>query len=140
MKPLKEYIRADGYEDPETHVWSETLGDLLQSQIIGHCGCGQPEENLQLVHDMLTISEEYKKKNNINLTLDEAHKTYEERMDKFKNYICENWERFYYFFFYVMNDKNIMEHGSSVPGWICDQNFMEALNIWHHDYKKQKDE
>lgn len=136
MRPLKDYIKDDAFEDPETHIWFENLETLLHCQIVGHCGCGQPEENLKLIHDMLAIHEDYKKKNSFNLTAHESIEMYRERKEKFKNYIIENWEKFHYFFFYVMNDKDIMEHGTSVPGWICDDNFMEALKIWHDGYEK----
>jgi len=35
-------------------------------------------------------------------------------MKEFKEYIFEKWESFFYFFFYVMNDKDIMSHGGSI--------------------------
>jgi len=52
-------------------------------------------------------------------------------MKEFKEYIFEKWESFFYFFFYVMNDKDIMSHGGSIPGWISDNNFMEIIKMWH---------
>jgi len=139
MKPLESYKRCEVtgmYEDDDGVSWTD-LGSLLQSKVIGHCGCGCPEENLKLIYDMLMIQQEHWNKD---ATYEQIMTSYHEKNEKIKNYVVENWERFSDFFFYVMNDKEIMEHGGSVPGWICDNNFMEALKIWHAQYLIDKAE
>jgi hypothetical protein len=74
MRPLKDYIKEEilhesgaeswtnrWYEDPESGCHFDNLGQLLQGQILGHCGCGHPEDNLLLVHEMLSINENLRK-------------------------------------------------------------------------------
>jgi hypothetical protein len=139
MRPLSEYLTygAKGYECPDTGLCFGSLEDLLQTEILGHCGCGMPAENLELIFDMLKIHQDYRN-NAVKVNDASFKKAWDEYQETIKNYITENWKKFDYFFSYVMNDKNIMEHGGSVPGWICDDNFVDALNVWHAEYIKDE--
>jgi hypothetical protein len=144
MKPLSEYEVIDYQDETVKHVHYEDengchfddIGEFLQSKILGHCGCGMPEDNLKLVHDMLTIYQDFwDKGQDLKMLSDESKENWDKKQQDLKNYVHENWEKFVYFFWYVMTDKDIMEHGGSVPGWICDDNFLDAIKLWHKDYE-----
>jgi len=147
MKPLSDYevidyqdetIKRVHYED-ENGCEFDNIEHFLQSKILGHCACGMPDDNLKLVHDMLTIYQDFRDKDkDLKFLSNEAKSTWNKKEDDFKNYVHENWQKFVYFFWYVMNDKKIMEHGGSVPGWICDDNFLEAIKLWHNEYEMEQ--
>lgn len=122
MKKLSEYKRSedgDYIDDEGCHTGD--LTSFLQISILKFCGCGEPEENLLFIFNMLTIlKEEY---------------TYEEAQEKYKNYIQENWRAIFYFFWYVMDEKGLTEHGGSIPGWLEDENLYDALTIWANEQK-----
>lgn len=141
MKPLSEYKRSNEfntwYED-ENDCYYDDLGSLLQCQIIGHCGCGNPENNLKLIYDMLIINKRQRDEPAPSYVGNKWNEHCKKHNDEYKTYIIENWKRFRDFFFYVMTDKDIMEHGGSIPGWVCDHNFEEALKVWHDtEYKNE---
>jgi len=135
MRPIKDYIKIDEFgkqyfEDPDTGLHFKTLEDLLQIGILEYCACGNPQENLKLIHGMLVMKEEREKLSE-SLSNPEMFKNYREYMKNVKKYVADNWEQFFNFFWYVMDEKEIMSHGSSIPGWIEDDNFFEALKEWH---------
>lgn len=136
MNPLNQYKQIEDnithYEDEEGCYYL-TLQDFLQSKIIGHCCCGNPDDNLKLIYDMLKINQKYREIRG-DKSYSELMQVYEHEQEELKNYVTKNCDKFINFFWYVMNDKEIMTHGGSIPGWIDDENFMDALEIWHDQY------
>lgn len=141
MRPLSDYKIEHGYKDPETGASYDDIGEILQSKVLGHCGCGNPEKNLKLIYDMIAMHtafrQELEKYFRDNILKTQIFRDYK---GKLQQYVNDNWEKFSDFFWYVMDDKGIMTHGTSIPGWVEDKNFMEALEIWHEEYEKDEDE
>ena len=96
--------------------------DYYMSGVFGFCGCGMPEATLEYIHDGLQLIADLQD------MVWEEKQTYEEwraNIDRlFGGYGQE------YFFFYVMDTKDLIEHGGSVPGWLTDDG-RDAL----HDLK-----
>jgi hypothetical protein len=113
------YVTDDGcfHEDAES-----VLGDLL-----GLCGCGRPEEVLRYVLDALRLvamrgPSEY-----------DGHRAwydaeYRPRVDDLfgGNTGAE------YFMWYMLADKDLTEHGGSVPGWLTalGEEVLADLEAW----------
>jgi len=143
MKPFHEYVK---YQDnipqliDDDDCYLDNITNFLQIDILKFCGCGNPEENLLLVHDLLTMNKENKKISD-GMTSTQLSLFYEENQEKLKQYVHEHWKRFINFFWYVMDQKEIMEHGSSIlSGWIRNHNFLDALIAWKNQYDKNKSE
>lgn len=134
MKPLNNYLKTDEngclhYED-EDGAYYDNLEDLLQIHVLGFCGCGLPTDNLKFIYDLLILKEEYKK--------DESNDSFTEYHKKLSNYIMENIYSVIWFMDYWLDNKSITTHGGNVSGgWIDDDNFFDALKLWHDEYKKQ---
>lgn len=138
MKDINSYEKDGGYEDEEGLYW-RSLTDLLQGSILKFCCCGSPENNLMLIHDLL-MKHQCQRAATKDLAFDERWKLYADHKEELKNFVCERWDEFLNFFWYVMNEKNIMTHGGSIPGWIDNENFMNALKKWKTEYKENEDE
>lgn len=136
MRELDHYDTFDvgGYEDEKGHHY-DTLGELLQEGILGFCGCGNPEQNLLLIHQLLTKHEDGQKKRS-GLPYQEGHVLFCMQEEELKKFAQDNWEGLLRFFWYVMAEKNITNHGGSIPGWVEDRNFMDALEKWKIEYEK----
>ena len=98
-----DFVDQDGcyYEDVE---------DFIATGLLGFCGCGKPHhaikhvrQSLQLVHDLKYLVWEEKL-------------TYKEWKEKTKEvFLNEGAE---YFMWYFLDNKELTEHGGSVPGWL----------------------
>lgn len=129
MKPLSEYKVDFHYEDDEG-CYHEDIESLLSSGILGFCGCGSPESNLEFIYTLLTLKEQKFK--------DEI--TYEEYNNKIKEYLQNNIDNITLFFLYFLDHKKITEHGSSVYGqWVKDENFFNALKEWYKEYQENQE-
>lgn len=119
------YYVLDKNDDPGHEHDLETF---LHCDILGFCGCGDPSATLKLLHDVLCLKTLYKKG-----AID--YKKYEE---SYKFLIKENTDKVQWLIDYFLDGKRITEHGGSVGGgWICDDNFFEALREWHKQYKAE---
>lgn len=96
-------IADDGsFTDAEGCYWGnkeDYLGHLL-----GFCGCGCPDDALHFVGDLLELIDSgFENANFIN----DAEKI-------FSNTGLQ------YLVYYFLDDKGLIEHGGSVPGWLTD--------------------
>lgn len=108
------------YIDPTGCAW-ESAEDFLQGYVLGFCCCGQPDANLKFIAQVLK---------HINELKTEVWS---------KNISFEDWqfqgstiasENALYFAYYFLDQKELTEHGGSVPGWLTDKGieFMEDVN------------
>jgi len=91
---IDKYKRGDNYYE-EDGCWHETAEDFIQCGVLGFCRCGTPSDNLNYVKELLDMVDKkaYPDKTPIDL----------------------------YFAYYVLTEKGLIEHGSSVPGWLTDK-------------------
>lgn len=124
MNPVESYKVADGYVSEDGLHW-DSLADFLHCHVLNFCGCGNADSCLKITHDMLVMRERH------------LHTTnYHEQETEIKEYVQEHWEEFAQFFWFVMDAKDILEHGSSIPGWVRDENFLAALKQWKKEEQK----
>lgn len=138
MKPIFEYLKVEAngchhYED-ENGLHYETLEDFLQISVLGFCGCGDPEAVLKLFYDLLKLKEKWKDR----WDEENAWTNYNEEKNK---YLFENMEKVSWFFDYLLDKKEITTHGGNVSAsWIDDDNFFDALKMWHAWYEKNRED
>lgn len=92
------------------------------------CGCGNPEEAIKLLRDVLScIAERF----NGNETL--ANKSFERYVERMEELLCyKSKYAIYLSYFYVMDSHGLLEHGGGVGGsWLTDsgKELLEHLNI-----------
>jgi hypothetical protein len=101
------YCSEDGCE-------YDTAEDFIQCEVLGFCGCGNPECNLKFIMDGLKHINSISPSNRSNF--DEWYQQwYEEGLSFFGS------EGARYFFFYWAAKEGFTEHGSSVPGWLTEK-------------------
>lgn len=123
-KTLAEYAKQDGYED-EQGCWHEDAESLLQTGILGFCGCGRGEDSLLYVLRGLELIDE--KGPDARDKWDAWYAGHRARMDEhFKTSGAK------YFFFYWCDKEGLTEHDGSVPGWLDDKglNLLAMLREW----------
>jgi hypothetical protein len=86
----------EGFTNPKDGCYHETQADYLQTELLGFCGCGNPEEMMMYVKALL------------------------EKLDK------QEWGAYedkpYMFFVYWANDKGYAEHGTTARcSWLTPQ-------------------
>ena len=97
-------ISGDGsFTDTEGRYWDnkeDYLGHLL-----GFCGCGCPDDALRFVGDVLElIGDRFEK---------------ESFVDDSAKMFCDN-TGLEYLVYYLLDNRGLIEHGGSVPGWLTD--------------------
>lgn len=102
-------------------AYYENLDDVLAIGILGFCGCGRPDDALQLIIDV-TKTRAFPDKD---LTVLDFQDTVE--------LIRGNAELAAYIIFYLLNEKGLTEHGGSVPGWLTPKGeaFVKAYDTEH---------
>jgi len=100
LEKLKE--ENGGYVDDDDGCFWETPAEYLQLRVLGFCGCGNPEEVMVYVKEML------------------------EKLE------AKEWGAYedmaYMFFIYWANDKDFAEHGTTARcSWLTDKGH-ELLN------------
>lgn len=137
MKKLSDYKRTEdgAYIDDNDCQWDDLEG-FLQGYILDFCLCGDPEINLSLIYDLLTFLKERSNIDDKTTGFENWLNLYRLREQFLIKYVKDNPKAFLNFFWYVMAKKNITEHGSSIPGWIDDENFYEALCLWNQEREK----
>lgn len=119
------YILDDEY------VLIDQLLDLFAYDILGLCGCGTPKDTWNMIRIVLNA-------------LNDKHEdkcTYDEYQLRLKDELHINPSEdiqygLYQFVLYILNDKKILEHGSSVGGsFLTDlgKKYLTVLNIWHEE-------
>lgn len=122
------------YEDT---LYEECLKFFTYEQL-GICGCGRPEDTINVIKDLLNILDKYEKIRD-DKTVD-FHQTYE---DKWKdlNSLCgvhikdnDNYDGMLQFMMYVLDDKGFLEHGSGISGaWLSNEGKMLLYVLNNYD-------
>jgi hypothetical protein len=94
-----------GYVDADD-VYFETA-EIALCDVFGFCGCGAPDLALDFMCKVLDW---------IDSRSDLAYETWRANEDELFH---EN-PGIKYTILYMLNDKNLTEHGSGVPGWLTD--------------------
>jgi len=112
-------MQKEEYDDPL---------DYIQIKLLGHCGCGRPQDSLLFLKKLL---------NHMNITIrredygsyEEYSKASDENMAILDSYFY-NDDGLKYTIFYMLDKYGITEHGGSVPGWLESKGdiLLEELN------------
>lgn len=102
----------DGSYIDEKGGYHEDAASLIAS-LLGFCGCGSPEDAVQFTGKVLRLIKSNSDVNWSNIVEVESHRR--KKDDIFKDSGSE------YFTYYVLDEKEITEHGGSVPGWLTDK-------------------
>lgn len=124
-KVVNKGCREDWYE--------ESLIDELMSffsfDVMYMCSCGCPEDTYEIIRKILNIRNDW---STDKIKFDEIKKRYMEDL-----HIDANDSLHYgvlQFILYMLDEKEILEHGSSIGGcWITDlgKMYLTVLNAWH---------
>ena len=128
VKPLSEYKTEDGYYADDKGCHYEDAIDLIQTGILGFCGCGRPEDNLLFILGGLEL-------------IDEVHQRKAMPAEEFRQWSQDHQERcvkFFgnenamQFFHYWTDNQGLTEHGGSIPGWLDDsgEQLLATLREW----------
>ena len=114
------YVGSDGchYEDAVS-----VLGGVL-----GFCGCGDPEAALRYIRDVLRLIDEPRPDGHV-----EWEKWYEGHRAREVALLPDEGAR--WLVYYLLDDKELTEHGGSVPGWLTGKgdDVLAALNTMDLD-------
>jgi len=103
-------FKKDGGYYSEDGCFYESSEDFIQCEILGFCGCGNPECNLEFIMNGLKY---------INDPQPEDRSKFDEWIeDGMKLFGSEGAK---YFFFYWADKEGLAEHGGSVPGWLTEK-------------------
>ena len=109
--------------------WKGVEGELCER--LGFCGCGRPKESLSLINDLLEYVENYRSKPYTGAFQGaEWDKHCQDDVDALNKVIADHPDGIKYILFYLISDKDITEHGGSVPGWIEDYDFKNKLKSY----------
>lgn len=118
--------REDWYEE---YLVDELISFFMYEKL-NLCGCGAPEYTYETIRRLLTIRKEWQDNNNIKY--EDVIKRYLEDLH------IDNDDDMQYgmlqFMMYVLDDKGMLEHGSSIGGcWLTNEGKMllDVLNEWH---------
>lgn len=79
---------------------------------LGFCGCGNPEQDIIFIKNILDLRNKW---HNDKLT-------YKKYRKLIKKEFIKNWECAEEYILYMLNDKEFLEHGSSVGGsWLLNK-------------------
>jgi len=120
---------------PEDYEFDNIIEECLNEfdSDIGLCGCGIPEETNEVLRTTLNIQS--------------SNCTWKERQKQFSD-ICnadmdnENYSGLIQFVLYILNDKDILEHGGSVGGsWLSEKGkvYLDLLNLQKEMNENNKD-
>lgn len=108
--------------------------DDLKSYLLerlGFCGCGLPDDALTLIHDLLNYIEVFRSHPYTGHFPGAEWDAYcASDKDALQKVIDDNEDGVKYCLFYLIADKNITNHGGSVPGWIEDYEFKDKLKTY----------
>lgn len=81
------------------------------------CGCGVPPiEIIKLIYAFLS-------------EINRENVAFSEKEANLKTYIQENPELILWFIFYWLDTVDLLEHGSALPGWVMDEDFLDDLKL-----------
>lgn len=94
---------------------------------LGFCMCGLPEEALKFIHDLLAWVDHRMNSKAPALQGEEWTKYFRDIDAGYDKILADNKDGLKYMLFYFLDDKELTEHGGSVPGWILDTEFYDKL-------------
>lgn len=109
------------YADEGHHC--ESASDFILQAVLGFCGCGQPAAALRHLQSVLRHI------HNLQHRVWTKLQTYEQwEEDGAKLFVSEGAACLFY---YVLDEKGLLEHGGSVPGWLSDAGvrMLEDLDV-----------
>lgn len=125
--------REDWYEE----YLIDELMDFFSYEIMGMCGCGCPEGTHDIIRKILNIRVERFEKD---IKYDEIQERYKEELH------LDTQDSLHYgvlqFIFYMLDSKEIVEHGSSIGGcWLAElgKMYLDVLNTWHDREEREED-
>lgn len=93
---IDKYKQSDGWYKEDDGCEHETARDFIQCGILGHCGCGVPDDSLIFIKDQLIIIE--------------------------KGYPFDvGFTPLQYTLWYMFDKYGLTEHGTSLPGWLTQK-------------------
>ena len=117
--------REDWYEE----FLIEPLMDFFSFELLHMCGCGCPEDTHGLIRRILIIRSEWQDKK---ISYEEVKMRYKNDLD------LDNDNNNHYgalqFILYMLDEYEIVEHGSSIGGcWLTElgKMYLTVLNAWH---------
>lgn len=125
-----ETVKAE-FSDTVTY---DSLGDFIQSAVLGFCNCGMPDDSLSFILGGLRLLNEKCGDSDDRKNWNNWYSAHRERCtEHFKTGEAE------YFFYYWADKEGLTEHGGSVPGWLdsSGEKLLELLELWD---KEEDDE
>jgi len=119
---IDKFKEEDGSYTDEVGIYYEDAESFIATGILGFCGCGCPDDALYYVRDCLHHVNEIKEK------VWENKITFEEHQANGKKIFSSVGAE--YFAYYFLDNKELTEHGSSVPGWLTQKGIevLEDIN------------
>ena len=119
MKKSLEDYKVDGSYVDEDVCHHEDAESLIQTGILGLCGCGTPDDNLKYVLGGLRLIKELRECSDWNTWNEKCIKHFGSSESA-------------YFFWYWCAKEELSEHGSSVPGWLDEkgESLLAILDEW----------
>ncbi len=124
--------REDWYEE----YLIDELMDFFSYDIMDMCGCGCPECTYELIRKVLAIRAD---KHNDKITYEETIRRYKDDLDLDDS--NDNQSGALQFILYMLDSKEIVEHGSSIGGcWLTKlgEMYLTVLNAWHEREKREE--
>lgn len=114
------------------HDLDEELERILQD--LGFCGCGNPEAAAEFMREGMQIIADQRKGPHYTRNAGRFDPEFEQWV---KDHQARELAHFgsrgsAYFFYYWLCDKDLEEHGGSVPGWLTDtgEELLAKLTAW----------
>lgn len=129
---IKRGCREEWYEE----YLIDLLMDFFAYEIVGMCGCGCPEDTQEVIRRILNILNDR----------DNEKIKYEAVRERYKTDLELNTSNnldygLLQFVLYILDDKEILEHGGSIGGcWVANlgKMYLTVLNAWHDQQVKEK--
>ena len=109
---IDKYFKKDGYYDEYGCFYGDAKS-FIATSIFGFCGCGMPNEALEYVRKSLQLVDDL-----TNLVFPNII-SYEDWEKRKKQVFSDNGAE--YLMWYFLNEKELTQHGSSVPGWLTQK-------------------
>lgn len=119
---LDKYKQSDGWYKDEHGTSFENIEQFLSS-IFGFCGCGAPWAALKKVAETMRAIQDCM----------DGKITWEQR-----NALIPD-EGLRYIVWYMLDDRRMIEHGSSVPGWLTEQGKLILEDLEEYLKLKEKE-
>lgn len=109
---IDKFKKGDGYYDEE-ECYYEDAESFISNSVLGFCGCGKPEDAIEYVRNALQIVDDLEK------LVWKKMMTYEAWEERKKALFTNEGAE--YFMWYFLDNKELTDHGSSVPGWLTEK-------------------